>query len=63
MVKKAIAVTAFASGYVLGARAGRDRYEQIRQFVLRIKADALVAEALTEVALDERPIPSQRTHG
>jgi hypothetical protein len=39
MIKKALALTSFGAGYVLGARAGRERYEQIRSLVLRVKHD------------------------
>ncbi len=34
----------FGAGYVLGARAGRDRYEQIRKWFLRL-ADTGPAQA------------------
>lgn len=46
MIKKALAISSFGAGYVLGARAGRERYEQIRRFALRIKDDPYVHEAL-----------------
>lgn len=44
-MKKLMALTSFATGYVLGARAGRERYEQIRRLALRIKDDPRVQEA------------------
>lgn len=42
---KAIALTAFAVGYVLGAQAGRQRYEQIRNLAIRFKDDPHVRHA------------------
>ena len=52
---KLVAVTTFALGYVLGAKAGRERYEQIRRLALsawerfdasgaRQRLEALVAQ-------------------
>lgn len=52
MMKRLIAVTAFGAGYVLGAAAGRERYEQIRKLALRIKDDPHVHH-LAEVAVDK----------
>ena len=50
MFKKALALTSFGAGYVLGAHAGRERYEQIRNIVLRIKDDPHVQHGLDEAA-------------
>lgn len=50
MIKKAIALSAFAVGYVLGARAGRERYDQIRALVLGIKNDPHVQQLAGEAA-------------
>jgi hypothetical protein len=50
MIKKAIALTSFAAGYVAGAAAGRERYEQIRRTVLGIKNDPHVQEFAGEAA-------------
>jgi hypothetical protein len=36
----------FAAGYVLGTRAGRQRYEQLTETVRRVKEDPTVANAL-----------------
>ncbi len=44
-------VAGFASGYYLGARAGRDRYEQINDFVRRVKRSDTF-EAATDKAKD-----------
>jgi len=49
-MKKALALTSFGAGYVLGARAGRERYEQIRKIALRIKDDPHVQQGLDEAA-------------
>jgi hypothetical protein len=43
-MKKLVALTSFAAGYVLGAKAGRERYEQIRALALRVKDDPRVQE-------------------
>jgi len=47
---KLVVVTSFAAGYVLGARAGRERYEQIRRLALRIKDNPRVQEAAQSAA-------------
>ena len=49
-MKKLVALTSFAAGYVLGARAGRERYEQIRKLALRIKDDPRVQETAHSAA-------------
>ena len=50
MIKRLTHLTAFGAGYVLGARAGRERYEQIRKVALRIKDDPRVQEKAQEAA-------------
>lgn len=50
MIKKALVLTSFGAGYVLGAQAGRERYEQIRRLVLGIKNDPHVQEVAGEAA-------------
>jgi hypothetical protein len=47
---KLVAVTAFAAGYVLGAKAGRERYDQIRRLARRIKDDPRVQETAHSAA-------------
>ncbi len=37
-------------GYVLGARAGRDRYEQIRDMALRVKGNPTVQSTARQAA-------------
>lgn len=49
-MKKALALTSFAAGYVLGAKAGHERYEQIRAAFLRVKDDPTVREKVHEAA-------------
>lgn len=49
-MKKLVALTSFAAGYVLGAKAGRDRYDQIRRIALRIKDDPRVQETAHNAA-------------
>ena len=44
-------VAGFASGYYLGARAGNERYEQINDFVRRVKRSDTF-EAATDKAKD-----------
>lgn len=40
---------AFATGYVLGSRAGRERYEQIRRTYARVTGDLRVQEIVTSL--------------
>jgi hypothetical protein len=40
---------AFATGYVLGARAGRERYEEIRRAFEKVTSDPRVQEVVTKV--------------
>jgi hypothetical protein len=58
-MKKLVALTAFAAGYVLGAKAGRDRYDQIRRLALRIKDNPRVQEtahSAADKAREQAPI-------
>jgi hypothetical protein len=58
-MKKLIALTSFGAGYVLGARAGRERYEQIRRITMRVKNDPRVQEAAhgaADLAREQAPI-------
>ncbi len=43
-MKKLLLVAAAGAGYVLGARAGRERYEQIMGTVDKVKSDPRVQE-------------------
>jgi hypothetical protein len=44
-IKKLTLLAALGGGYVLGARAGRERYEQIKQTANQVKDDPRVQEA------------------
>jgi hypothetical protein len=46
-VKKLTLLAAFGGGYVLGAKAGRERYEQIKQTANQVKDDPRVQQAAT----------------
>ena len=47
---KMVALTSFAAGYVLGAKAGRERYEQIRRLAMQVKDDPRVQETAHSAA-------------
>ncbi|QGG41818.1 hypothetical protein [Aeromicrobium yanjiei] len=47
-LKKLTLLTAFGGGYVLGAKAGRERYEQIRQAAQQVKSDPRVQQATAQ---------------
>jgi hypothetical protein len=47
---KLVALTSFAAGYVLGAKAGRERYEQIRSVAMRIANNPRVQETAHSAA-------------
>jgi hypothetical protein len=49
-MRKLMALTSFTAGYVLGAKAGRERYEQIRRLALRVKDDPRVQETAHSAA-------------
>ena len=49
-MKRLIFLVAFAAGYVAGSAAGRQRYEQIRRFALRVKDDPRVQQKAHEAA-------------
>jgi hypothetical protein len=50
-VKKLLLLAAAGAGYVLGARAGRERYDQIANTLNRVKNDPRVQEK-TQHAVD-----------
>lgn len=52
-------VTGLAVGYALGARAGRERYEQIRKGVRRITENPAVRNAGEAAALSGRQAASK----
>ena len=49
-MKKLTLLIAAAAGYVLGARAGRERYEQIKRTATRVKEDPRVQEKAHQAA-------------
>lgn len=56
MIKKLALATGFAAGYVLGAKAGTERYDEIMKGV-----DGLIAKLkASETLLDDTPM---ETHG
>jgi hypothetical protein len=62
-MKKLMLLVAGGVGYVLGTRAGRERYEQIKKTALRVKDDPRVqekahqaADVVKETAKEKAPI-------
>jgi hypothetical protein len=58
-MKKLTYLIAFAIGYVLGAQAGRERYEQIMRAATRVKDDPHVrsaASTVAETAKEQAPV-------
>lgn len=49
-MNKIMILTAAGVGYVLGARAGRERYAQIRSVAFRVRNDPFVQEKAHEAA-------------
>ena len=49
-MNKLIALLAGGIGYVLGARAGRERYDQIAKMATRVKEDPRVQDAAHQAA-------------
>lgn len=48
-MSKLMVVGAFAAGYVLGAKAGRERYEEIRRAFGKIKDDPHIKDFVIKV--------------
>ena len=48
MMKKIVLLTAAAAGYVLGARAGRERYEQIKSGAQKVAENPRVQAATSK---------------
>ena len=58
-MKKLILLAAGAVGYVLGARAGHERYEQIKGMAVKVKDDPRVQEKAhqaTDLAKEKAPV-------
>lgn len=49
-MRKLLILAGFAAGYVAGAHAGRERYEQIRRLFIRVKDDPRVQHAAHQAA-------------
>ena len=49
-MKKLIILVAGGIGYVLGARAGRERYEQIRSMAMKTKSNPTVQNAARQAS-------------
>ena len=49
-MRKLLMLVAGGVGYVLGARAGRERYEQIKRTATRVKDDPRVQEKASQAA-------------
>lgn len=49
-MRKLLMLVAGGVGYVLGARAGRERYEQIKKTATRVKDDPRVQEKASQAA-------------
>ena len=62
-MKKLTLLIALGVGYVLGTRAGRERYEQIRRTFLNVKDDPRVQSAaatVAETAKEQAPIVKEK---
>lgn len=65
-MKKLMLLAAVAVGYVLGARAGRERYDQIMGLVAKVTNDPRVqakAHQAVDLAKDQAPVVADKvTH-
>ena len=58
-MKKLQLLTAFGAGYVLGARAGRERYDQIKSMAVTVMDDPRVKNTTaqaTDLAKEKAPV-------
>jgi hypothetical protein len=65
-MRKMTALVAGGIGYVLGARAGRERYEQIRGLALQVKSNPKVqktAQQAAQVAKEAAPVVKDKVTG
>ena len=63
MMKKMSLLVAGGIGYVLGTRAGRERYEQIKNLAMKVKDNPTVQEKAhqaTDVAKAQAPVVKQK---
>ncbi len=62
-MRKLMLLAAAAVGYVLGARAGRERYDQIMALMSRVKNDPRVqakAHQAVDLAKDQAPVVADK---
>jgi sRNA-binding protein len=62
-MRKLLLLVAFAAGYVLGAKAGRQRYEQIVNAANRVKDEPHVrsaASTVAEAAKEQAPVVREK---
>lgn len=62
-MRKLLLLAALGVGYVLGARAGRQRYEQLRQSFQKVKSDPRVQEKtqqLADLAKEQAPVVKEK---
>lgn len=65
-MRKLTILLSAAAGYVLGTRAGRERYEQIKSMAVKVKDDPRVqekAERAAEVAKEKAPVVKDKVTG
>ena len=65
-MKKLTLLIAGGIGYVLGTRAGRERYEQIKKAATRVKDDPRVQEKAhqaTDLAKEKAPVVKDKVTG
>jgi hypothetical protein len=65
-MKKLTILISGAIGYVLGTRAGRERYEQIKSMATKVKEDPRVqerAQQAAEVAKEKAPVVKDKVAG
>ncbi len=65
-MKKLTALVAGGLGYVLGARAGRQRYEQIRRMAMQVRNNPKVqetAQKAADTAKEAAPVLKEKVTG
>lgn len=65
-MKKLMLLVAAGAGYVLGTRAGRERYEQIKSMATKVKEDPRVqngAHQAANLAKDAAPVVKDKVAG
>lgn len=65
-MRKLMSLTAFGLGYVLGARAGRERYDQMMRGFLRVREDPRLqehAQHVADLAKEQAPVVMDKVSG